>query len=62
MLALLGKPKKLLRNSLKLSSRCEGRKGRKKEEEEERSGEGGLGESLLLFFAGAADHHPVLQN
>jgi hypothetical protein len=53
-----------------LSSRCEGRKGRKGRKEERRRRRrrrreirrGGLGESLLLFFAGAADHHPVLQN
>jgi hypothetical protein len=42
-----------------LSSGCEGRKeGRKKKKKRDQ----GLGERVLLFFAGAPDHHPVLQN
>jgi hypothetical protein len=39
----------------------ERKEGRKEERREIRRG--GLGERVLLFFAGAADHHhPVLQN
>jgi len=38
--------------------RKEGRRRRRRREIRR----GGLGERVLLFFAGAADHHPVLQN
>jgi hypothetical protein len=51
---------KLLRNSLKLSSGCERKEERKKKKRDQERGT--LGERVLLFFAGAADHHPVLQN
>jgi len=40
--------------------RKEGRRRRRRRRREIRRG--GLGERVLLFFAGAADHHPVLQN
>jgi len=39
--------------------RKEGRRRRRRRREIRR---GGLGERVLLFFARAADHHPVLQN
>jgi hypothetical protein len=48
-----------------LSSGCERKEGRKEARKKERRREirrRGLGERVLLFFAGAADHHPVLQN